>query len=38
VLHVSVISLGVPLALAIALCITVAWNLGVFALRGKLRV
>ncbi len=37
VLHVSVISLGVPLALTIALCITVAWNLGVFALRGKLR-
>jgi hypothetical protein len=37
VLHVSVISLGVPLALTIALCITVAWNLGVFALRGKLK-
>lgn len=35
VLHVSVIPLGVPLALAIALCITVAWNLGVFALRAK---
>lgn len=36
-LHASVISLGVPLALAIALCITVAWNLGVFALRGTLK-
>jgi hypothetical protein len=33
-LHVSVLSLGVPLALTIALCITVAWNLGVFVLRG----
>ncbi len=37
VLHMSVISLGVPLALTIALCITVVWNLGVFALRGKLK-
>jgi hypothetical protein len=37
VLHVSAIPLGVSLALTIALCITVAWNLGVFALRGKLR-
>lgn len=35
VLHVSVTSLGVPAALTLALCITVAWNLGVFALRGK---
>lgn len=33
VLHASVISLGVPAALTLALCITVAWNLGVFALR-----
>ncbi len=38
VLHASVISLGVPLALTIALCITVAWNLGVFALRGRLKL
>jgi hypothetical protein len=38
VLHVSVISLSVPLALTIALFITVAWNLGVFALRGKLKL
>lgn len=38
VLHASVISLGVPLALTIALMITVAWNLGVFALRGKLKI
>ena len=37
VLHVSVLSLGVPLALTVALGITVAWNLSVFALRGKLR-
>ena len=37
-LHKSVISLGVPLALSIALCITVAWNLGIFALRGKLKL
>lgn len=36
-LHVSVITLGVPLALAIALGITVVWNLGVFALRDKAR-
>jgi len=36
VLHISVIPLGVPLALSIALCITVAWNLGVFALRRRL--
>jgi hypothetical protein len=34
-LHVSVIALGVPLALTGALAITVAWNLGVFALREK---
>ncbi len=34
-LHRSVVSLGVPLALTIALGITVAWNLGVFALREK---
>lgn len=33
VLHVSAIPLGVPAALTLALCITVAWNLGVFALR-----
>ncbi len=33
-LHVSVVSLGVPLALSIAFCITVAWNVGVFVLRG----
>jgi hypothetical protein len=38
VLHVSVISLGVPAALTLALCITVAWNLGVFALRGRLKL
>jgi hypothetical protein len=38
VLHVSVISLGVPLALTIALFITVTWNLGAFALRGKLKL
>ncbi len=37
-LHKSVISLGVPLALSIALGITVAWNLGIFALRGKLKL
>jgi hypothetical protein len=37
VLHMSVISLSVPLALTIALIITVAWNLGVFALRGRLK-
>lgn len=37
-LHVSVISLGVPLALTIAFCITIAWNLGVFALRGVKRI
>lgn len=36
-LHVCVIPLGVPLALTIALCITVAWNLGIFAARGKLK-
>ena len=34
-LHVSVIQLGVPLALTIALGITIAWNIGVFALREK---
>jgi hypothetical protein len=38
VLHISVLSLGVPLALTIALCITVAWNLIVFALRGRLKI
>lgn len=38
VLHASVISLGVPFALTIALMITVAWNLAVFALRGKLKI
>jgi len=38
VLHMSVQQIGVPAALAIALCITVAWNLGVFALRGKLKL
>lgn len=38
VLHMSVLVLGVPLALTIALCITVAWNLGVFALRAKLKL
>jgi hypothetical protein len=37
-LHLSALSLGVPLALTIALCITVAWNLGVFTLRGKLKL
>lgn len=35
VLHVSAIPLGVPAALTLALCITVAWNLGVFFFRGK---
>jgi hypothetical protein len=35
VLHASVIALGVPLALTLALCITVAWNLSVFALRVR---
>ena len=34
-LHVAVVPLGVPLALTGALAITVAWNLGVFALREK---
>jgi hypothetical protein len=34
VLHVSVQSLGAPAALTLALCITVAWNIGVLALRG----
>lgn len=38
VLHSSVVTLGVPAALTIALCITVAWNLGVFALRGRLKL
>lgn len=38
VLHMSVQKIGVPAALTIALCITVAWNLGVFALRGKLKL
>jgi hypothetical protein len=37
VLHKAVLPLGVPLALTLALCITVAWNLGVFALRAKSR-
>lgn len=37
VLHRSAIPLGVPLALTIALGITVAWNLGIFALRGTLK-
>jgi hypothetical protein len=37
VLHRTVLPLGVPLALTLALCITVAWNLGVFALRAKSR-
>lgn len=36
-LHISAIPLGVPAALTLALCITVAWNLGVFALRGAKR-
>lgn len=35
VLHVTAIPLGVPAALTLALCITVAWNLGVFALRRR---
>lgn len=34
VLHVSAVSLGVPLSLTLALCITVAWNLSLFLLRG----
>ncbi len=37
VLHVSAQSLGVPAALTLALCITVAWNLGVFAVREKIK-
>lgn len=37
VLHASVTSLGAPTALTLALCITVAWNLGVFTLRGRVK-
>lgn len=36
-LHTTVISLGVTLALFVALTITVAWNLTIFAMRGRLK-
>ena len=36
-LHTAVVGLGVPLALTIALTITVAWNLAIFALHGRLK-
>lgn len=35
VLHILATPLGVPAALLLALCITVAWNLGVFFLRRR---
>lgn len=35
VLHVSALPLGAPVALTLALAITVAWNLGVFLLRRR---